>query len=63
MTNAPKAPQTAACPACDATVTAPKDVMMGEILVCSDCGTDLEVVDVKDFAVDEAPMELEDFGE
>lgn len=57
------APQFTACPVCDARIEAPVGVMLGEILVCSDCGTELEVVNIKQFAVDEAPMELEDFGE
>jgi alpha-aminoadipate carrier protein LysW len=36
---------------------------VGEILVCSDCGVDLEVTGLDPVAVALAPMEQEDWGE
>jgi len=55
--------KSAECPVCAADVEVQDDVMMGEILVCPECGTDLEVVSLDPLQIDEAPMELEDFGE
>jgi alpha-aminoadipate carrier protein LysW len=37
--------------------------MQGEILVCSDCGIELEVVGLNPPTVALAPMEMEDWGE
>jgi alpha-aminoadipate/glutamate carrier protein LysW len=54
--------QTAHCPECDAEI-ALTDVMQGEIVVCPDCGVDLEVTSVEPLALDLAPMEEEDWGE
>ncbi len=51
------------CPECAGNVDAPTDVMQGEILVCGDCGVELEVLDLEPLTVDLAPMELEDWGE
>lgn len=54
--------QTAHCPECDAEITL-VDVIQGEIVVCPDCGVDLEVTSVAPLALDLAPMEEEDWGE
>ncbi len=53
---------TANCPECDAEI-ALDGAMVGEILVCSDCGVDLEVISLDPPKVDLAPMEEEDWGE
>ncbi len=53
----------ATCPECDATITLGADVMEGEIVVCPDCGVDLEVTSLKPVTLDLAPMEEEDWGE
>jgi len=53
---------TAHCPECDAELTL-IDVVMGEIVVCSDCGVDLEVKSLNPLFLDLAPMEEEDWGE
>lgn len=50
------------CPECDATLNL-KDVVEGEIVVCPDCGVDLEVISVAPLTVELAPMEEEDWGE
>lgn len=51
------------CPECVADVALEDDVVMGEIIVCPDCGVDLEVTSLEPAAVDLAPMEEEDWGE
>ena len=53
----------AICPECEAEI--PLDgVVVGEIIVCPDCGVDLEVLTLQPAAsVALAPMESEDWGE
>ncbi len=54
--------QTAFCPECDAQISV-EDVIVGEILVCPDCGVELEVINLNPLTIDIAPMEVEDWGE
>lgn len=51
------------CPECEAEVNLVASTETGEIVVCPDCGVDLEVVSMSPAAVDLAPMEQEDWGE
>ena len=51
----------AECPVCGAEVTLASDVEKGEIIVCDDCGSELEVTGQD--SVQEAPQEEEDWGE
>jgi len=51
------------CPECAAEVSLDENTMVGEILVCPDCGVDLEVTSLDPAAIDLAPMEQEDWGE
>ncbi len=51
------------CPECAADNAMAVDVEMNEIIVCQDCGVDLEIVSLDPPAVDLAPMEEEDWGE
>jgi len=51
------------CPECDAEIALESGTMVGEIIVCSDCGVDLEVTALDPPAVEIAPMEEEDWGE
>ena len=51
------------CPVCDALIERPEDVVVGELITCADCGTELEVVSTDPFTVSEAPQEEEDWGE
>ncbi len=53
----------AECSMCGATVKLSGDVVKGEIIECSDCGTELEVVDLEPAVLAEAPQEEEDWGE
>jgi alpha-aminoadipate/glutamate carrier protein LysW len=50
------------CPECDAEINL-SNVVVGEIVVCSDCGVDLEVTSLNPPEVQLAPMEEEDWGE
>jgi alpha-aminoadipate carrier protein LysW len=54
---------TVTCPECEAEIALDASVESGEIIVCSDCGVDLEVTAVNPIAVALAPMEQEDWGE
>lgn len=53
---------TANCPECDAEVSL-EGVVQGEIIVCPDCGVDLEVINLDPPTLELAPMEEEDWGE
>jgi len=50
------------CPECDAPIVL-DDVIQGEIVVCPDCGVDLEVTVLEPLTLELAPMEEEDWGE
>ncbi len=50
------------CPECDAEITLEKP-MKGEIVVCPECGTELEVTSVEPLTLELAPKEEEDWGE
>ncbi len=50
------------CSECDAEITL-EGVVQGEIIVCSDCGVDLEVISLDPPTLELAPMEEEDWGE
>ena len=50
------------CPECDASIDL-SGVVQNEIVVCSDCGVDLEVISLNPPALELAPMEEEDWGE
>jgi alpha-aminoadipate carrier protein LysW len=54
---------TAKCPECEAEITLEASTEVGEILVCPDCGVDLEVTSLEPAVVELAPMEQEDWGE
>jgi len=51
------------CPECEAEIILDTNVMQGEILVCPDCGVDLEVMSIEPVMIEVAPMEEEDWGE
>jgi alpha-aminoadipate carrier protein LysW len=54
---------TVTCPECEAQIKLEAGTEVGEILVCSDCGVDLEVTTLEPAAVQLAPREEEDWGE
>jgi alpha-aminoadipate carrier protein LysW len=51
------------CPECEAEIALDAAVEVGEIIVCTDCGVDLEVTSLSPAKVELAPMEQEDWGE
>ncbi|MBM4422737.1 MAG: lysine biosynthesis protein LysW [Chloroflexi bacterium] len=51
------------CPECEGALALADDVQTGEIVVCGDCGVDLEVIDLAPLALALAPQEAEDWGE
>ncbi|MBI3536911.1 MAG: lysine biosynthesis protein LysW [Chloroflexi bacterium] len=50
------------CPECDCEITLAKPIK-GEIVVCPDCGTELEVLETNPLELALAPQEEEDWGE
>lgn len=53
----------ATCVECGGNVAVAANVMVGEILPCSDCGVELEVISVQPLSLELAPQEMEDWGE
>lgn len=51
------------CPECGGTVALGPSPMVGEIVQCPDCGTELEVKGLEPVALAVAPAEEEDWGE
>lgn len=54
--------QTINCPECDAQIKLENPVI-NEIVVCPECGIELEVISLQPLKLDLAPMEEEDWGE
>ncbi len=54
---------TVTCPECAAEFELDAGTELNEIVVCPDCGVDLEVVSLEPPSVELAPMEEEDWGE
>ena len=53
----------AQCPVCDAEVELTDDVVVGELVECPDCGTELEVLATDPSELGEAPETEEDWGQ
>ena len=51
------------CPICAAEVTVADDAIAGEVLVCEDCGAELELTKVDPPTLAEAPSAEEDWGQ
>jgi alpha-aminoadipate carrier protein LysW len=51
------------CLECEAEINLDAGVEKNEIIVCPDCGVDLEIVSLDPLTVELAPMEEEDWGE
>jgi alpha-aminoadipate/glutamate carrier protein LysW len=51
------------CPECEGEVTIAADAQTGEIVVCPDCGIELELTAVEPVTLTLAPKEAEDWGE
>ena len=51
------------CPVCDADVELPDDAVVGELITCDDCGTELEILGLDPVEIGEAPAAEEDWGQ
>jgi alpha-aminoadipate carrier protein LysW len=51
------------CPVCAAEISMPDDAMAGEVIVCNDCGAELEIINLKPVELAEAPTAEEDWGQ
>ncbi len=51
------------CPVCAAEVELAADAIAGELLVCDDCGAELELKSVEPVVLAEAPSTEEDWGQ
>ena len=54
---------TTTCPECEAELQLETGTEENEIIVCPDCGVDLEVTSLNPATIEVAPMEEEDWGE
>lgn len=53
----------AECPVCDAEVELAGDAVVGELIPCGDCGSELEVLALDPAKLGEAPEAEEDWGQ
>lgn len=51
------------CPECAAELNLAPDTEEGEIVICPDCGVELEVMSVNPITIELAPEVEEDWGE
>ena len=51
------------CPVCAAEVVLAADAIAGELLVCDDCGAELELKNIDPVELAEAPSAEEDWGQ
>jgi alpha-aminoadipate/glutamate carrier protein LysW len=56
-------PMKTTCPECEAEITLAANAEVNEIIVCPDCGVDLEITSLDPVTLELAPMEEEDWGE
>jgi len=55
--------ESSTCPECDADVPVGADAVKGEIVLCPDCGAELEVKETAPVTLALAPEAEEDWGE
>jgi alpha-aminoadipate carrier protein LysW len=55
--------RTVTCIECDGDVSIPSDAMQNELIVCPDCGVELEIISLDPLQVELAPEVEEDWGE
>ncbi|MEK6973373.1 MAG: lysine biosynthesis protein LysW [archaeon] len=53
----------AECPVCSSGIELGENTLKGELVTCTQCGTELEVASINPIALKEAPKEEEDWGE
>lgn len=55
--------ETPLCPECEAEVDIPADAMENELVACSECGIELEIMGLGPITLELAPEVEEDWGE
>ena len=55
--------KTPVCPECDAEIPVNSNLVIGEVLPCSDCGCELEITSLDPLSLELAPEIEEDWGE
>ena len=51
------------CPVCGGDIAAGSDLVVGELISCAECGSELEVTGLEPLAFAEAPESEEDWGQ
>ena len=51
------------CITCGAELNINKNTVLNEIIICNDCGAELEIISLTPIKIAEAPKEEEDWGE
>ena len=51
------------CPVCSAHIMVASNTIVGELMECPECGTELEVIGLDPFQLTEAPETEEDWGQ
>ena len=51
------------CPVCAAEIEIAEDAIAGELVICADCGVELELLGTDPVALAEAPSAEEDWGQ
>jgi len=51
------------CPVCAAEIEVADDAIAGELVICGDCGVELELLDTDPVKLAEAPSAEEDWGQ
>ncbi len=51
------------CKTCGAELNIKKSIEKNEIIICNDCGAELEIIGLAPLKIAEAPKEEEDWGE
>ena len=51
------------CTVCGARLALAEDILVGELIECEDCGSELEIVSTDPLQIEEAPEAEEDWGQ
>lgn len=51
------------CEICSCIINLDENIEIGELLECSDCGTEYEITNLEPITLSEAPMVCEDWGQ
>lgn len=51
------------CVVCGSELDLDDDIVAGELIDCSDCGSELEIASLDPITIQEAPTEEEDWGQ